>query len=134
MVERRLEYFEDQLLTSAFGREVLNVIENHREEVMYLINNNRPVKVAWNRNKGPKFIKSFVDSGFDGTIPYEKEIEGTKLTQLLLGMSETLMDSGSVQLKADIGKYAPMVFKTAEQQNTLAGIIYMINSIKIDKS
>jgi hypothetical protein len=102
------------------------VIEKHAAEVLHLVNHNRSVMVVWNRNKGPVFIKSFMDSGFEEDLPFKREVEGVKLEKLLLLMSETLMDYGSVELKKSIGKYAAIVFKIATTANSLTEIMRMI--------
>jgi len=130
---RRLEYFEDQLDETALGREVLSVIEKHADEVMGLINHNRPVIVAWNRNKGPAFIKSFMDSGYEEDQPFVREVDGVSMQRLLLAMSEQFMDYGSIELKASIGKYAHMVFKIAAKANSLAEIMKMIRENTFDQ-
>jgi hypothetical protein len=122
-MERRLEYFEDMLDTTPRGREVLSVIERHAKEVLGLVNYTRPVMLAWNRNKGPAFIKSFMDSGFEDDLPFARRIGEVTLKQLLLAMAECLMDFGSPELKGSIGNYAPWIFRTAETSRSLKAII-----------
>jgi hypothetical protein len=53
-------------------------------------------------------------------------VDGVRLEKLLLLMSESLMDYGSVELKKSIGKYAPIVFKIAATANSLTEILRMI--------
>ncbi len=122
-MKRRLEYFEDQLDQSSMGREVIATIENHAEEVMHLIAHNRHVMVAWNRNKGPAFIKSFMDSGFETDLAFTKELDGIRIEKLLMAISEALMDYGSADLKQSIGKYASLVFRVLDSSNSLVEII-----------
>lgn len=127
---RKIEYFEDQLKASPVGREVLRLVRVHGDEVMYLINKNRPTIVCWQRHHGPKFIKSVVDSGFEEDIDFAKEIGGVTMEALILFMSEVLQDYGSPELKMSIGKYAPIVLQMAREANSLREIINRINNMQ----
>jgi len=125
---RKLEYFEDQLKVSALGREVLDVVRAHAKEVMYLVNKNRPTMVCWQRHRGPKFIKSVVDSGFDEEVDFVKEFDGVKMETLILHMAEVLQDNGTPDLKMTIGKYAPTVLLMARKTNSLREVVAQIKS------
>ncbi|WP_221392466.1 hypothetical protein [Dyadobacter sp. NIV53] len=134
MIIRKIEYFEDQLKVSETGREILQLIEKHGNEVMYLINKNRPTMVCWQRNQGPKFTRSIVDSGFEKDLEFVKEADGVKLETLILFMAEVLQDNGSPDLKMDIGKYAPLVLQMAKETSSLHEIISRINNTANSKS
>lgn len=127
---RKIEYFEDQLKVSAAGRQVLQLVRQHGHEVMYLISKNRPTMVCWQRNHGPQFVKSLVDSGFEDDTYFIKSVDGTPLETLILYMAEVLQDYGSPELKTAIGEYAPMVLKMARETHSLKEIIYRINNIQ----
>jgi hypothetical protein len=127
---RKIEYFEDQLKVSATGREVLQLIRQHGDEIMYLINKNRPTMVCWQRHHGPKFVKSFVDSGFEDDATFIKSVDGVSMETLILYMAEVLQDYGSAVLKQQIGKYAPVVLQMARETRSLKEIIYKINNIQ----
>lgn len=127
---RKIEYFEDQLKGSPVGREVLHLVRVHGDEVMYLINKNRPTIVCWQRHHGPKFLKSVIDSGFEEDIDFVKEIDGVKIETLILFMSEVLQDYGSLELKMSIGKYAPIVLQMAREVHSLREIINRINNMQ----
>jgi len=127
MKPRKLEYFEDQLMTSTGGRQVLNVLKEHADEVMYLVQNNRPTIVCWQRNHGPAFIKSFVDSGFEEGGKFKKEIKGVTLEELMLQMAETIQDNGSPKLKATVGKHAFQIIGIERKCNSLKEVISYIN-------
>lgn len=127
---RKLEYFEDQLKVSVPGREVLSIVRTHAKEVMYLVNNNRPAMVCWQRNHGPVFIKSFMDSGFEEDTEFVKEVKGIKIETLILQMAEVLQDFGSPELKMTVGKYTPVGLKLSRETDSLKDIINYINSIE----
>lgn len=120
---RKLEYFEDQLKVTPLGREVLDVVRAHGEEVMYLVNKNRPTMVCWQRHHGPKFIKSVVDSGFEEEVDFVKEVDGVKMETLILHMAEVLQDYGTQELKMTVGKYAPTVLQMARKTNSLREVM-----------
>jgi hypothetical protein len=124
---RKIEYFSDQLQVSPLGREVLAQVRKHSNEVMYLVNQNRPTMVCWQRNHGPKFIKSIVDSGFEEDQEFVREVNGITLEMLMLNMAEVLQDNGSIELKQAIGQNAAMALKIARETRSLRQLISRIN-------
>ena len=128
---RKLEYFEDQLRTSSLGREVLDVLREHADEVMYLVNNNRPTMVCWQRNHGPRFIKSIVDSGFEEDLEFVKEVKGTSLESLILQMAEVLQDNGTQGLKQSIGKYAGPVLNISRSCTSLREVMEKVKNTEL---
>ena len=124
---RKIEYFSDQLQVSPLGREVLAQVRKHSKEVMYLVNQNRPTMVCWQRNQGPKFIKSIVDSGFEEDIEFIREVNGVTLEMLMLNMAEVLQDNGSTELKQAIGNNAAMALMIARETRSLRQLISRIN-------
>ena len=84
--------------------------------------------VCWQRNQGPKFIKSIVDSGFEEDLDFITEADGVKLETLILFMAEVLQDNGSIELKTDIGRCAPLVLQMAMETSSLQEIISRINN------
>lgn len=124
---RKIEYFSDQLQVSPLGREVLAQVRKHSKEVMYLVNQNRPTMVCWQRNHGPKFIKSIVDSGFEEDMEFIREVNGITLEMLMLNMAEVLQDNGSIELKQAIGQNAAMALKIARETRSLRQLISRIN-------
>lgn len=128
---RKLEYFEDQLKTSFIGREALHVIRQHVKEVMYLVNNNRPTMVCWQRNNGPRFIKSIVDSGFEENVEFVKEVKGVTLETLILNMAEVLQDHGTSKLKLSIGKYVAPVLNIARNCRSLREVMEKLKNTEL---
>jgi hypothetical protein len=51
----------DKLLGSDEGRRIAAIVEEHRHEVVRLVNTNRRVTVAWRRNQGPAFLNRAMD-------------------------------------------------------------------------
>jgi Zn-dependent M16 (insulinase) family peptidase len=125
---RKLEYFEQELGASPTGRAILGHVRGHMDEVSQLVNTNRTVMVAWQRNNGPRFLVSAMDSGFDENTPVQKEIEGVTLQRLLLRMADALQQSGSRELAATIGRFAAPVLNAANECGSLADLFRRIRT------
>ena len=117
---RKLEYFEQELSASPTGREILAVVRSHMDEVNELVNRNRTVMVAWQRNKGPRFLMSVMDSGFNENSPVQKEIDGVTLPRLVLRMADALQQTGSRPLATVVAQYTSLVLKVATDCVSLA--------------
>ena len=115
----RIELYEQELQATATGREILALIERHFEEVSRLINHNRKVIVAWQRNKGAVFFSQFMGSGFDPEVTVKKEVDGIRLNSLIRRMAVVLQDHGSPSLVKTIDKYFLVVLGYAESCNSL---------------
>ena len=118
----RIEPYEQELNSTAIGREILALITGHFEEVGRLINHNRHVIVTWQRNKGADFFAQLMGSGFDREIMVRKEIDGIQLTSLVRRMAVVLGDHGSPSLVKTIDKYSLVVLEYAESCNSLADV------------
>lgn len=125
---RKLEYFEKELAASATGREILAVVRAHMDEVNELVNRNRTVMVAWQRNKGPRFLMSTMDSGFDANTPVQKEIDGVTLPQLVLRMADALQQAGSRPLAATVASYTGLALRAANECTSLAELFGRIRA------
>jgi Zn-dependent M16 (insulinase) family peptidase len=125
---RKLEYFEEELGASPTGCRILDVVRSHMDEVTSLVNTNRTVMVAWQRNHGPRFLMSAVDSGFDENTPVTKEIDGVTLQRLLLRMGDALQQTGSRELAATIARYVVPVMNAANECGSLADLFGRIRT------
>ena len=128
MSMRKLEYFENELSASPTGREILEAVRSHMDEVNALVNTNRTVMVAWQRNNGPRFLVSAMDSGFDENTHVKKEIDGVTLQRLLLRMADALQQSGSQQLAATIARYVTPVMNATNECDSLADLFGRIRA------
>lgn len=115
----RIERYERELQSTEKGRELLDVITKHVEEVGALINHNREVMVTWQRNKGALFFSQFMESGFDDNAILKKEIDGVHITSLLRRMAVVLQDHGSTPLVCAIDGYLLPVLAYAENMESL---------------
>jgi hypothetical protein len=125
---RKLEYFENELGSSPAGRDILGVVRSHVEEVSRLVNTNRAVMVAWQRNKGPRFLMAAMGGDFTADTPFTKEIDGVALDQLLLRMADALQQNGSPGLAAAVGRYAAPVMTAASECTSVADVFRRIRA------
>jgi hypothetical protein len=93
------------------GKLLINLFYQHSKEIMYLIRNNRDVKVAWNRFKGPAFTAHLVEKSRKPEYILPVEIEGYTAMQLLLKMSTVLEKHGSIALAGDIETHGTEVIR-----------------------
>lgn len=96
------------------GSKWIELAEKHRTEVMHLINNDRAVGVAWQRNHGPAFTAHIAKSAQDASYTIPKKIKGASFQQLLIRMGAVLKEKGSKALQADIEKHTLEVLGRAE--------------------
>lgn len=125
---RKLEYFETELSSSPTGRELLEVVRSHIDEVNALVNGNRTVMVAWQRNHGPRFLMAAMDSGFDEHTPIRKDIDGVTLQRLLLRMADALQQAGSRALARTVAQYASAVLTAANECASLHDLFLRIRT------
>jgi hypothetical protein len=123
---RKLEYFEKELSASATGREILDLVRGHVDEITQLVNHNRTVTVAWQRNNGPRFLMSAMESGFDEHTPLPKEIDGVTLQRLLLRMADALQRTGSAALATTVSRYTALALRAANECESLTDLFSRI--------
>lgn len=122
----RIEIYEEELRSSKQGREILQLIMIHVDEVNRLINHNREVMVTWQRNKGAVFFSKFMGSGFNAGTVINKEEGPVRLSSLIRRMAVVLQDYSSKELSEVIDKYFLLVLEYAENCDSLHGIFKKI--------
>ena len=115
----RLESYEHELKSTKKGREVLELIMTHIDEVNRLINHNREVIVTWQKNKGAVFFSQFMGSAFNSGMIMKKEMEGIYLPALIRRMAVVLQDHGSEKLRKTIDEYFLLILEYAENCDSL---------------
>lgn len=107
--------FEKQLHTIPEGPVFMQILLDHRSEVMDLINDNREVKVAWHRFNGPEYIGHILKNSAYPQHPVPPAINGYSLQNLLIKMSEVLERHGSRKLAKAVDDYSAFAFNFAHQ-------------------
>lgn len=129
---RKLEVIEKELKRSKAGCRVLKIIEDHVEEVIDLVNHNRPTTVIWQRNHGPKFIRAIVDSLFEENVKIPQAIENISLSDLLLRMAGVLQHNGSPELRRTIAEHSFRVLSWAQDCESLPELFERIHGETIE--
>jgi hypothetical protein len=116
-----LKTIEGQVRNISGGADFLHAVSEFRNEVMDLINENREVKVAWNRYQGPAFVGHLAKHANEPTHPLPEEINGYTIQNLLIKMHEVLEKNGSSGLASSIEKHAQFIFSLA---NNMSALVY----------
>ena len=107
--------FEKKIKSIPEGHIMMEMLLDHRHEVMDLINDNREVKLAWHRFNGPEYIGHILKNSSDEKHPIPQDINGYSLQNLLIKMSEVLERHGSRKLSKAVDDYSVFAFNFAEQ-------------------
>jgi tRNA A37 N6-isopentenylltransferase MiaA len=99
------------------GRRYLEYFFRHNEEIRRLINANKRVAVAWQRNHGPQLFQSLILTVQDTTARLPHDIEGRTLASCIDGILDAILTYGSTELQRDIVREAPDV-------SVLSGLSY----------
>ena len=112
------------------GKYILDSIKNHAEEVRELVNHNRQVTVAWQRNQGPAFIAAFLKRlrNHDETII--SEVNGVSIKTLMDKMTAALCDNGSEELRNDVLKYSKRVLSILDNCAVFEELISELTEIE----
>lgn len=110
-----LSKVENLLQKTTEGQAFLQVVHENRTEVLDLINDNREVKVAWNRYQGPSFVGHFAKNVMEPSHRFPAQIEGYSFQNLLIKMTDVLERHGSRKLAKAIEDYSPIAFNFADQ-------------------
>lgn len=114
-----LMIFEERLKQSEPGRVLWETIRGHHREVLRLVNEERPVTVAWRRNQGPAFVAAVVRSARVSTYRIPFEIEGVSRKQTALAMLAVLRTHGSARLRADLDAHADLLIELFAEGSTV---------------
>ncbi len=97
--------FDDAIYSEVEHTFAYTVFEKHNSEVFHLVNHQREVMVAWQRNEGPAFVAAFARSSREPNFKVPSEINGISIQHLLLSMYVVLDDHGSEVLRGDLKLY-----------------------------
>ncbi len=109
--------FEQRMRSIPNGEIFLQILLDHRNEVMDLINDNREVKFAWHRFNGPEYIGHVLKNASHPEHPVPADINGYSLQNLLIKMSDVLERHGSDKLEKAVNDYSSFAFSFANQYN-----------------
>ena len=78
------------------------LVRRHRDEIARLIDQCRPVTVAWHRQQGPAFAAAVNRNYREPAYRIPREINGVSRHELLVAMARALGDHGSAALQGDL--------------------------------
>jgi hypothetical protein len=130
VLEGQIVALRRQLEAMPLGKVLLQEMDTHRREVLRLVNQNRRVGVAWQRQRGPAFaahcFKSFREP--DHVVP--KEIEGITRSCVLKTMAEVLKTYGSEPLREMIEVRLPVLLRSANEFDDLKSFLSYVANLK----
>jgi hypothetical protein len=124
--ETLVNHLQLRLSQSAEGRAVLRLVEEHRHEVIDLVNHNRAVTVTWHRKQGPAFLAAMGRSVKVPTYKIPQEIEGISRQHAVMSMATVLSEQGSPQLKALVEKYSLPLLQWIQQYDTVDEMVQAV--------
>jgi hypothetical protein len=114
---------------SEVGRQWLNLIRAHSEEVRHLVNQHRAAKVAWQRSQGPGFLAHFIKSARDRTHRVPREIAGMRVENAIISMAATFRQYGSPALANAVAQHYLTVLECAERAESAAQALENVRCI-----
>ncbi len=126
--KKYFDKYREKLEQTEKGKDILRCLKQHSEEIRRLVNHNRQVVVAWQRNQGPAYVALLIRKLKNDDENITKEWNGITIRQLLSVMHEALVFTGSSLLKTDMEKYAKKVYLAADLCQTNNDIIELLTS------
>jgi hypothetical protein len=123
---RHARGLRDKLLDSDEGRRIAAIVEEHRHEVVRLVNTNRRVTVAWRRNQGPAFLNRAIANAHDPAVAIPREIEAVRRETLLRAMDRALTQHGSAALRAVIDEHRDAVLAHVDAFDSLHDVVDLL--------
>ena len=115
------------MLSEYPGLNVLaQLIDQHRSEILLLINHCRPVTVAWQRHKGPAFFAAIISALRDQKTSLVRHTGNHSLQGLLRAMKKVLLENGSAGLRDAIGKWGDKLIDASEEAQTFEQLIQLM--------
>jgi hypothetical protein len=116
----------EKLLGSNEGRRIAAIVEEHRYEVVRLVNTNRRVTIAWRRNHGPAFLNRAIANARDPAVAIPREIEAVSRETLLHAMDRALTEHGSAALRAVLDEHRDEVLAHVDAFDSLHDIVDLL--------
>jgi hypothetical protein len=112
---RRLQELLAAFRSTEKGCRLHDTFGQVRKEIGYLVRNCRPVKVAWHRHEGPRFLTQVQSHlrGASSGVPHE--FNGVSRNQLLESMGDVLKKHGSNPLRSAIEQHGKELITTLSQ-------------------
>jgi hypothetical protein len=123
----QIQGLRERLLACPEGRRIWALVEQHRQEVVHLVNHDRRVAVAWHRNQGPAFTNRVINNARDPESSIPWEIAGVTREALLGNMGDVLAHQGSPALRAEIARHRDEGLAYAGQCDSLHEVVDLLS-------
>lgn len=87
------------------GRQLLQLMRTHRDEVLSLINHRRRVSVTWQRTQGPAWLAAFGRSAGDPAYTIPRQIDGIDRRDAVRYIGDALAANASPALAASFAEF-----------------------------
>jgi hypothetical protein len=101
--------FEQRLKRTQSGTRFWQALHRHHKELARLVNEVRPVMVAWQRKKGPAYLAALVRSLKEPRYEIPTEIESITREDAISTLTQVVLRHGSAALRADLEIYRSSV-------------------------
>jgi hypothetical protein len=95
------------------------LVDNHLQELIHLVNANRPVKIAWQRQSGPAWVAAIARADREGKFGLPSSVGGVPLRRMILQMAAACSTHGSPALSRDIDKFLPQLLQSVADWEAL---------------
>lgn len=110
------------------GERLEALIRKHAAEITTLVNECRPVTLAWQRSQGPGWLNHFFNSLRSTAHQIPAEVKGTTLPGLIGNMKAVLMQHGSKALQDDLHRYADGFIEACADSQDAMRFLHHLNT------
>jgi len=93
--------------------------EQHRDEIVSLVNHCRPVTVAWHRAQGPAWLATVMGRIRERNNDLPTSVKGCELVEGLKRIRTALSEHGSEDLRASLDEHGSSLIDAVERSHTL---------------
>jgi hypothetical protein len=116
-------YLQHRLEQSARGRQLWDVVERHKDEVLHLVNHDRVTKVMWQRKQGPAFVAALARSARISSYRIPEQIHGVSKIETAASLYQTLNERGSSALRGDLAVHGPAALEAFARSLSLEDLL-----------
>ena len=124
-----IEILDIQLRKTEAGTRLVKVYNEHVDEVFFLVGHHRQVMVTWQRNHGPAFISSFLETNITPDTLLKKEINGVTVYALVRRMAAALQEAGSPALRKVISDHIAAILEWTEACNSINDVLKKLKEL-----
>ncbi|MCC2592082.1 S1 family peptidase [Tessaracoccus sp. OS52] len=115
----------ERLRAGDAGRDLLRIVDRHRDECLDLVERNRRFTIAWHRSQGPAFLAALFRSAADPGYLLPDRMNGVDRKTTVAQLAVALRATGSEELVADLDRLVPVIGPALAGAETVAAMIEM---------